>query len=162
MSPTPCSVEEVRMDLEALVRDAVHPLGLVVLEVSLGRGEVLVRLEREDEAPIPLKALEAASRAIERVLDEKDPIPGSYRLLVESPGPRRPLLTRRHFERFQGLKAKVVSLTPLPGEARPESFTGRILRVEGTQVVFQVGQEEKRLELGTFKANLAEWPETPR
>lgn len=141
------------MDLEALVQDAVRPLDLVVLEVSLGQGEFLVRLEREDEAPITLKDLEAASRAIERVLDEKDPIPGSYRLLVESPGPRRPLFTRRHFERFQGLKAKVVG---------PETFTGRILRVEETHVVFQVGGEEKRLELGTFRANLAEWPKTPR
>ncbi|MGQ9511000.1 MAG: ribosome maturation factor RimP [Thermaceae bacterium] len=141
------------MELEALIQKAVRPLGLVVLEVSLRPQELLVRLEREDETPITLKDLEAASRAIEQVLDEKDPIPGSYRLLVESPGPQRPLLTKRHFERFQGLKAKVVGT---------ERFTGRILRVEENHVVFLVNGEEKRLELGTFKANLAEWPETPR
>ncbi|ADW21543.1 MULTISPECIES: ribosome maturation factor RimP [Thermus] len=141
------------MDLWRLVEEAVEPLDLEVLEVKEAPGEVLVRLERKDERPIRVADLERASRAIEAVFDQEDPIPGSYRLLVESPGPKRPLFTRRHFERFQGLKAKV------PG---PEGFTGRILRVEGDEVVFQVGQEEKRLRIGTFRANLAEWPEEPR
>ncbi|WP_038042792.1 ribosome maturation factor RimP [Thermus tengchongensis] len=141
------------MDLWRLVEEAVEPLDLEVLEVREAPGEVLVRLERKDERPISVADLERASRAIEAVLDRVDPIPGSYRLLVESPGPKRPLFTRRHFERFQGLKAKV------PG---PEGFTGRILRVEEDEVVFQVGQEEKRLRIGTFRANLAEWPEEPR
>ncbi len=141
------------VDLWRLVEEAVEPLDLEVLEVREAPGEVLVRLERKDERPISVADLERASRAIEAVLDRVDPIPGSYRLLVESPGPKRPLFTRRHFERFQGLKAKV------PG---PEGFTGRILRVEEDEVVFQVGQEEKRLRIGTFRANLAEWPEEPR
>ncbi len=141
------------VDLWRLVEEAVEPLDLEVLEVKEAPGEVLVRLERKDERPISVADLERASRAIEAVLDRVDPIPGSYRLLVESPGPKRPLFTRRHFERFQGLKAKV------PG---PEGFTGRILRVEEDEVVFQVGQEEKRLRIGTFRANLAEWPEEPR
>jgi len=143
----------VPVDLWRLVEEAVEPLDLEVLEVKEAPGEVLVRLERKDERPISVADLERASRAIEAVLDRVDPIPGSYRLLVESPGPKRPLFTRRHFERFQGLKAKV------PG---PEGFTGRILRVEEDEVVFQVGQEEKRLRIGTFRANLAEWPEEPR
>ncbi|GAA5338695.1 ribosome maturation factor RimP [Thermus antranikianii] len=141
------------VDLWRLVEEAVEPLGLEVLEVKEAPGEVLVRLERKDERPISVADLERASRAIEAVFDREDPIPGSYRLLVESPGPKRPLFTRRHFERFQGLKAKV------PG---PEGFTGRILRVEEDEVVFQVGQEERRLKIGTFRANLAEWPEEPR
>ncbi|GGM94745.1 ribosome maturation factor RimP [Thermus composti] len=141
------------MDLWRLVEEAVAPLDLEVLEVREAPGEVLVRLDRKDEKPIRLSDLEAASRAIEAVLDREDPIPGSYKLLVESPGPKRPLFTRRHFERFQGLKAKVQG---------PGGFTGRILRVEGEEVVFQVGLEEKRLRIGTFRANLAEWPEEPR
>jgi ribosome maturation factor RimP len=144
---------EVPVDLWQLVKEAVEPLGLEVLEVHLGRGEFLVRLERKDERPITVADLEQASRAIEVLLDREDPIPGSYRLLVESPGPKRPLLTRRHFERFQGLKAKV------QGE---ETFTGRILRVEEDVVVFGVGGEEKALKIGTFRAHLAEWPEEPR
>ncbi len=141
------------MEVWALVEEAVAPLGLEVLEVQVGRGEVLVRLERQDERPITLADLERASRAIEAVLDREDPIPGPYRLLVESPGPKRPLLTRRHFERFQGLKARVQA---------EETFTGRILRVEEDRVVFQVGQEEKALKIGTFRAHLAEWPKEPR
>lgn len=141
------------MELWRLVEEAVKPLGLEVLEVKEAPGEVLVRLERSDERPISVADLERASRAIEAVFDREDPIPGPYRLLVESPGPKRPIFTRRHFERFQGLKAKVQGA---------EGFTGRILRVEGDEVVFLVGTEEKRLALGTFRAQLAEWPEEPR
>ncbi|TBH21541.1 ribosome maturation factor RimP [Thermus thermamylovorans] len=141
------------MKLWRLVEEAVAPLDLEVLEVRQAPGEVLVRLERKDERPIRVADLERASRAVEAALDREDPIPGPYRLLVESPGPRRPLFTRRHFERFQGLKAKV------PG---PGGFTGRILRLEGEEVVFLVGAEEKRLALGTFRAYLAEWPAEPR
>ena len=98
------------VDLWQLVEEAVSPLGLDVLEVHFARGELLVRLERKDERPITVADLEEASRHIEAALDREDPIPGSYRLLVESPGPKRPLFTRRHFERFQGLKAKVLDI----------------------------------------------------
>ncbi len=142
------------MELQRLLEEAVRPLGYVILEVQQGPKELLVRLERADESPITIADLERASRALEAVLDREDPIPGPYRLLVESPGPRRPLITRRHFERFQGLKARV--------QGEGIRFTGRILRVEGDEVVFEVEGEEKTLALGTFRAHLAEWPEKPR
>jgi ribosome maturation factor RimP len=53
-----------------------------------------------------------------------------------------------------GLKAKVRS---------PEgNFTGRILMVREGEVDFLLEKESRTLKLGTFKANLAEWPEKPR
>jgi ribosome maturation factor RimP len=133
-------------------------MGYDVLEVSLkgsGNSRVLtVRLERKDEVPISVEELERASRVLGGELDRLDLIESAYRLEVESPGPDRPLLTPRHFQRFAGLKAKVRS---------PEgNFTGRIEGVSEDTVTFLVGKELLRLKIGEFKANLAEWPQTPR
>lgn len=141
-----------------VAQDLLGPMGHDVLEVSLkgsGNSRVLsVRLERKDEVPISVEELERASRVLGSELDRLDLIESAYRLEVESPGPDRPLLTPRHFERFAGLKAKVRS---------PEgNFTGRIEGVSEDTVTFLVGKELRTLKIGEFKANLAEWPKTPR
>jgi len=141
-----------------VAQDLLGPMGYDVLEVSLkgtGNSRVLsVRLERKDEVPISVEELERASRVLGSELDRLDLIESAYRLEVESPGPDRPLLTPRHFERFAGLKAKVRS---------PEgNFTGRIEGVSEDTVTFLLGKELRTLKIGEFKANLAEWPKTPR
>ena len=146
-------------ELWQLVEEALGPLGFEVLEVRLmgaGKNRVLrVRLENADETPITLGELERASRVLSLELDRADPIAGPYRLEVESPGPDRPLLTRRHFERFQGLLARV--------RAGGRRFTGRIESVGERAVTFRLPSGEAvELELGSFEANLAEWPEKPR
>ncbi len=146
-------------ELRQLVEEVLGPLGFEVLEVRLqgaGKNRVLrVRLENADETPITLRELERASRVLSLELDRADPIAGSYRLEVESPGPDRPLFTRRHFERFRGLLARVRT-----GERR---FTGRIETVGERTVTFRLPSGEAvELELGGFEANLAEWPEEPR
>lgn len=141
-----------------VAQDLLGPMGHDVLEVSLkgsGNSRVLsVRLERKDEVPISVEELERASRVLGSELDRLDLIESAYRLEVESPGPDRPLLTPRHFERFAGLKAKVRSTEG--------NFTGRIEGVSEDTVTFLVGKELRTLKIGEFKANLAEWPKTPR
>jgi len=153
------STKEVRVELDTIAAEVLSPLGYVVLEASIrssGRQpRVLVRIERADEAPVTVADLQRASYALGHELERLDPIAGRYLLELESPGAERPLLTARHFERFLGLKAKVRS---------PEgNFTGRIQGVHEGRVTFRLDTEEERtLELGCFKANLAEWPQTPR
>ncbi len=147
------------MDLWELVENVVRPLGYEPLEVRLhgaGKTQVLtVKLERLDERPITVADLQRANRVIGLELDRLDPVRGAYRLEVESPGPDRPLLTRRHFERFAGLKAKV--------RTREGSFTGRIAEVGPDSVTFSLAGGDKRtLPLGDFRATLAEWPGEPR
>lgn len=146
------------MDLALAARDVLAPLGFEVLEVSVSKGKVkrvLVRIDRLDEEAVSLEDVTLASEVFGLELDRLDPFAGSYRLEVESPGPERPLLRTRHFERFQGLKAKVRT-----GEG---SFTGVIGAVSGEQVTFEVDGRKRSLELGDIRsAKLAEWPETPR
>lgn len=142
------------------VADGVlSPLGYDVLEASLKSGKnpiLLVRIERKDEVPISVADLERANRALGAHLDTLEALlPEHYLLQVESPGADRPLFTARHFERFFGLKVKVRS---------PQgNFTGRVGTVKDGMVEFLLDKDERRiLQLGTFKANLAEWPDRPR
>ncbi len=148
------------MELDRLAEGVLSPMGYEVLEVALRRGGkspvLLVRIERKDEVPISVADLERASRALEAQLDQLEAqLPERYLLQLESPGAERPLLTARHFERFLGLKAKVRS---------PEgNFTGRVHWVKDDEVAFLLDDQQTRtLKLGTFKANLAEWPDRPR
>ncbi len=146
-------------DLKKIVQATLEPLGFEVLEARLvGAGKnraFRVRIERADEVPITVADLEQASRVLSLELDRLDPIPGRYRLEVESPGPDRPLFTRRHFDRFSGLKARV--------KTDAGRFTGRIAEVGEDSVTFELpGGEKRELRLGEFEASLAEWPDEPR
>ena len=144
---------------EEMAKSVLSPLGYDVLEASLKSSKnpiLLVRIERKDEVPISLADLERANRALSAHLDSLEALlPERYLLQVESPGAERPLFTARHFERFVGLKVRVRS---------PQgNFTGRVGAVKGDMVEFLLAQDEVRtLQLGTFKANLAEWPDRPR
>jgi ribosome maturation factor RimP len=144
---------------EEMAKSVLSPLGYDVLEAGLKSSKnpiLLVRIERKDEVPISLADLERANRALSAHLDSLEALlPERYLLQVESPGAERPLFTARHFERFVGLRVKVRS---------PQgNFTGRVGAVKGDMVEFLLAQDEVRtLQLGTFKANLAEWPDRPR
>lgn len=147
------------MEVHKLVESVLTPLGYDVLEASLKSGKspvLLVRIERKDEVPISVADLERANRVLGAHLDRLEAeFPERYLLQVESPGADRPLITARHFERFVGLKAKVRS--------SEGNFTGRVGLVKGNEVEFLLDTGEHRtLKLGTFKANLAEWPDRPR
>jgi len=149
------------VELEKIAAGVLSPLGYDILEARLkseGHKRVLlVRIERKDEVPIAVSDLEQANRALSSHLDQHDLLAGEdpYLLQVESPGAERPLFTARHFERFMGLKVKVKS---------PQgNFTGRVQKVGADEVDFLLDSKETRtLKLGTFKANLAEWPDKPR
>src|SRR5438105_8107505 len=62
---------------------------------------VQIMAERPD-GMMAIEDCEAASRALSPVLDVADPIEGSYRLEISSPGIDRPLVRRSDFDRYAG------------------------------------------------------------
>ena len=147
------------VEVEKLTESVLSPLGYDVLEASLKNnsrsGVLLVRIERKDEVPITVSDLERANRALSLQLDALEAqLPAKYLLQVESPGSDRPLFTARHFERFIGLKVKV--------RLEGGSFIGKVGMVRGDEVEFHDKDQIRSLKLGTFRAILAEWPDTPR
>ncbi len=146
--------------IEDIVREALEPLGFEVLEVVVSGGKrsslVLVRMDRLDEQPVTTEDLERASRGLGLELDKHDPIQGEYRLELESPGPKRPLIRQRHFERMLGLKAKVKV-------AGVGGFIGKIVEVTPDSVTLEGDAQERRsFPLAGIVANLAEFPDRHR
>ena len=61
---------------------------------------------------------ETVSREISPLLDVHDPVAGSYRLEVSSPGIDRPLVRPSDFEDWSGYEAKIELKEPIDGRKR--------------------------------------------
>lgn len=147
------------MDLAQAATEVLAPLGFELLELTVSQKgrtpRVLVRIDRLDEETVSVEDVARASEAFGLELDRLDPFDATYHLEVESPGAKRPLTTRRHFERFHDLKAKV--------RVGDEGFTGVIREIGDAEVVFEVNGELRTVALDEMgSARLAEWPDEPR
>ena len=74
-----------------------------------------LRIILDKEGGVGIDDCEAFSRAIDKPLDELDPIEQSYCLEVSSPGLERELTRPEHFERFKGSPVKVRLIRPVDG-----------------------------------------------
>lgn len=133
-------------------------MGYEVLEVVISGKvtmNVLVRIDRLDEQPVNVEDLERASNVFGLEMDRLDPFKSAYKLEVESPGPKRPLIRARHFERMMGLKIKVKR----PGA----SVIGKIVAVDAGSVTLELdGKKLETIPLSGIVATLGEWPNEHR
>lgn len=114
--------EKVREIAERAVENT--SLELVHVEiVGAGKGQT-VRVYIDKDEGINHDDCSAVSQAVEKELDERDLIPGSYVLEVSSPGIERGLYSLKDFERFKGNAARVRTHAPINGQ---KNFTGTIL-----------------------------------
>jgi ribosome maturation factor RimP len=114
----------------AICEPALASLGyrLVRVRISAFAGcTVQVMAERPD-GTMTIEDCEAASRALSPVLDVADPIEGSYRLEISSPGIDRPLVRRSDFDRYAGHVAHIEMAAPIDGRRR---FRGTLIGTAG-------------------------------
>ena len=120
--------EEARFVVESGVAARVAGLIEPVLE-SMGYRLVLVRLMSGSDAILEIMAeradgtmtvedCEAVSHAVSPLLDVHDPIDGTYRLQVSSPGIDRPLVRPADFERWAGYEVKIELKEAVSGRKR--------------------------------------------
>ena len=77
--------------------------------------EYFLRLYLDKEGGVDINDCEAISRAVDPILDEKDPSPGSYHFEVCSAGLERALKRPSDFERFMGSAVTVKLYRPRNG-----------------------------------------------
>lgn len=82
--------------------------------VKEGAGWYL-RIFIDKDGPVDITDCENVSRAIDKPLDELDPIADNYILEVCSPGVERELLLDSHFEQFIGADIMVKMIRPIEG-----------------------------------------------
>lgn len=102
---------------EELAAPILEEMGLQLWDVVYekeGSGWYL-RYYVDKEGGIDINSCEAFSRAISDVLDEADPIDGSYTLEVSSPGIERALTRDWHFEALMSQQLLVRLIRPVEG-----------------------------------------------
>ena len=135
--------------ISTLVADLARPVaeefGCELWDVEYVReaGKWYLRLYLDKEGGVDILDCEAVSRKVSDLLDELDPIEGSYVFKVSSAGAERPLKRPSDFARFMG--AAILLKTYKPRDGRKE-FAGVLESYEDGAVGVRVGQEVLRFE----------------
>ena len=109
------------MQVTELVAEFARPIveahGCELWDVEYVRegSDYFLRLYLDKEGGVNIDDCEAVSRAVDPILDEKDPIPGSYHFEVCSAGLERVLKRPSDFQRFLGSPITVKLYRPRNG-----------------------------------------------
>jgi ribosome maturation factor RimP len=113
------------VELFPLLEPVVSEAGVELVDAEYRSGVVLVTIDGPDG--IDLDLLARVHRVVSDLLDERDPIPGSYTLEVSSPGVERTLRRPAHFTRAVGETVSVKTRPQVPGDRR---LTGRLVAAD--------------------------------
>lgn len=128
-------------DIAALAEPVLAENGFRLVRVTVsGRdgGTVQIMAERPD-GTMSIDDCAVVSRQLSPLLDAHDPMPGSYRLEVSSPGIDRPLVRASDFEAWAGYEAKLELNQLVDGRRR---FRGRIEGFADGEVRLEVDLED--------------------
>lgn len=122
-----------RKDIEQVVEELLQPIldtkyECVDVEYVKEGTNWYLKIYIDKEGGITIEDCEYVSRAIEKKLDENDPIESAYILEVSSPGLDRPLKKEKDFNRSIGKLVEVKLYTPLNGE---KEFNAKLIDYKG-------------------------------
>lgn len=127
--------------VEEIITPCVQESGLELVDVEFVKegGSWYLRIYIDKPGGIGLEDCGRLSQKIDRLLDEKDPIPQSYYLEVSSPGIERPLKKISDYNRFAGELALITTFVPFDGKKK---ITGRITAARGDDIVIDSDGKE--------------------
>jgi ribosome maturation factor RimP len=108
---------------------------LVHLEYANSGRDNIVRLFLDKPSGITLDDCVYVSRQLGDLIDVHIQDIGSYRLEVSSPGPNRPLNTKKDFQRFRGERVKIQTNELIENK---KNFTGILEMINDDSVVLAV------------------------
>jgi ribosome maturation factor RimP len=119
-----------------LIEPEIQHLGYDLVRVMMIGGSsdptLQVMAERRDTRQLDIEDCERISRHLSHMLDLADPIDGSYRLEVSSPGIDRPLTRLKDFKDWAGQEARITLNQPHEGR---KQFTGELRGIDGDLVL---------------------------
>ena len=137
----------------AIAAPVAESFGLELWDVEYLRegGTWVLRIFIEKESGVSIDDCENVSRALDPLLDEADPIPGSYVLQVSSAGLERPLRRQSDFERFIGRTVEAGFFAPFDGKkqvtGRLDAYDGQTVTIDGAAFPMKaVSQVRLRME----------------
>lgn len=106
-------------------------------------GTWYLRLYIDKEGGVSIDDCEAISRRVSDLLDEADPIEGSYTFEVSSAGAERPLKRPSDFERFMG---SPITIRLYKNKDGRKEFAGTLAGYEDGAVLLDTGGQTLRFE----------------
>ena len=140
---------------------AAEGIELDDIEVVGPTGGQIVRITVDGEQPVGVGRIAELSRGLSRLLDEEDPIPGSYTMEVSSPGLERKLRRPRHYEKSVGATVKVKTRSEIEGERHHQ---GVLEAAEADSFVVEVEGASRRIPYDdvTSARTVFVWEKQPR
>jgi ribosome maturation factor RimP len=130
--------------LTRLIEPELKSLGYDLVRVAFIGGTsdptLQIMAERPDTRQLILSDCEIISRHLSDMLDAADPIEGSYRLEVSSPGIDRPLTRLKDFDDWSGHMARIALAEPQGGR---KQFSGTIRGTGEGGIVHLTGKDGK-------------------
>jgi ribosome maturation factor RimP len=125
-------------EVSKLIEPEVKSLGYDLVRVMMIGGAsdptLQVMAERPDTRQLDIADCERISRCLSDLLDTRDPIEGSYRLEVSSPGIDRPLTRLQDYADWAGHEARITLREPRNDR---KQFTGTLQGVDGETVTIR-------------------------
>ena len=122
-------------DIARQIEPEVRSLGYDLVRVAMIGGTsdptLQVMAERPDTRQLDLADCEAISRRLSEWLDSNDPIEGSFRLEVSSPGIDRPLTRLKDYADWAGHEARISLKEPRDNR---KQFSGTLVGVDGDTI----------------------------
>ena len=143
--------------LEKIVAPIVDEMSIELYDLELVKegGVKILRLFIDSEEGVTLTDCENVSRAVEAALDLHDPIPGSYRLQVGSPGIERKLTKPLHYKKNIGKKVNLKLFAPLKlsETVSQKNFSGILSKYDGENTCIEQLDGERRCFLNSLVAS---------
>lgn len=136
----------MKKSTEAMIEELVLPITnennieIVDVEYVKEAGEYYLRIFIDKDGGVSLNDCEVVTRAINPILDEKDPIKENYFLEVSSPGLDRPLKKEKDFVRYAGRDVEVKLYKPINGL---KHFEAELVELAENKVVKLIVDGEK-------------------
>jgi ribosome maturation factor RimP len=132
-------IERVEPEVDQTLRDFGYELVLMKFGGPAGNQTLSVYIDKP--GGVTTSDCQYMTQRLSVLLDLLDAVPGSYDLMVSSPGVNRPLTRDEDFNRFAGRRAAV---TYRDAEGKRATLRGRLTGLAGDEVVVEVGPEESR------------------
>jgi len=118
-----------------------------LVDVDYGNGVMKVVIDQPDG--LSSETLIEVTKAVSRMIDAEDPIPGRFTLEVTSPGVERPLKKPEHFQRSIGEDVSIKTMPDVEGERRVD---GVLLSSDEFGVTVNTDDGERTLRYGEIRS----------
>ncbi len=144
-----------------LIEPIADDFGCEIVDIDYSNGVLKVVID--EPGGLNSQTLVDVTKAVSRMVDAEDPIPGRFTLEVTSPGVERPLKKPQHFQRSVGetILIKTLPDVEIAGARRAE---GELSKADEYGITLSIGDTDHVLKYGEIRSarTVFAWGPTPK